>query len=350
MARNFPQNATAFGKVSVNENTEQNDASRILVQDETTKEINWIDKDTIATSEQLALKLNISDYNEYFQGKYISLVALQTAKPTGNDGDYAIVDPGTGVDALEYIWDTDEGWVLAGAASASTTDALPEGSTNLYFTTARVLDTLLTGISFITGGAIVSTDTILVAFGKIQKQINDLSTIYQAILTDVIFGTFITSLTAKTVIVDADTSIISDSADSGKAKKVTLSNIFNYIRLKLDMPLSYACSDETSDLAVGTLITFRMPIGLTLTALKLSLNVAPTGSKVIVDVRKNGTTILSTLISADISSTTSVGAAIPYVISDTNLTDDSIITILTTQVGSTIAGKGLKVTFIGKRI
>jgi hypothetical protein len=114
--------------------------------------------------------------------------------------------------------------------------------------------------------------------------------------------------------------------------------------------LSYACSDETSDLTAGTLITFRMPTGLTLTAVKLSLNTAATGTKLIVDIRKGGVSIFSTLISADISSTTSVGASVPYVISGPNLTDDSIITILTTQVGSTIAGKGLKVTLIGNKI
>ena len=45
--------------------------------------------------------------------------------------------------------------------------------TNLYFTTARVLATLLTGLSLATGGAIVSTDSVLIAFGKIQKQLND---------------------------------------------------------------------------------------------------------------------------------------------------------------------------------
>lgn len=46
-------------------------------------------------------------------------------------------------------------------------------NTNLYFTTARVLSTLLSGLSLATGGAIVSTDSVLVAFGKLQKQITD---------------------------------------------------------------------------------------------------------------------------------------------------------------------------------
>jgi hypothetical protein len=173
---------------------------------------------------------------------------------------------------------------------------------------------------------------------------------FQQKLTDTLFGAFITSLTAKATIVDADTSPISDSEDGGKAKKVTWLNVFSYIKSKSETEISYACSDEVSDLTVGTLITFRMPFGMTLTNLKLSLNTAPTGNKLIVDIRKGGVTILSTLISVNISSTTSVGAAVPYVISVPSLTDDSIITILTTQVGSTVAGKGLKVTFLGKRI
>ncbi|MES2813206.1 MAG: hypothetical protein V4670_12100, partial [Bacteroidota bacterium] len=116
---------------------------------------------------------NLPTINDYFKGKHTSLANLQSAHATSNDGDYAIVDAGSGTDALEYIWDTDEGWVKGNNTGAATTDALTEGSTNLYFQTARVLATVLTGISFATGGAIVSTDTVLQAFGKIQKQIND---------------------------------------------------------------------------------------------------------------------------------------------------------------------------------
>lgn len=45
-------------------------------------------------------------------------------------------------------------------------------STNLYFTEARVRATVLTGFSVGTNTAIVATDSILVAMGKIQAQIN----------------------------------------------------------------------------------------------------------------------------------------------------------------------------------
>lgn len=121
----------------------------------------------------LDLKLNISDYNDRFKGKYTSLVNLQVAHPTSNTGDYSIVDSGLGSNAIEYIYDEEEGWVQGNSVSSSTTDGLVEGSSNLYFTTARVLATVLSGLSLVTGGEIVSTDSILVAFGKIQKQINE---------------------------------------------------------------------------------------------------------------------------------------------------------------------------------
>lgn len=49
--------------------------------------------------------------NPNFKGKYTSLVNLQTAHPTASDGDYAIVDAGSGTDAVEYIWDANEEWV-----------------------------------------------------------------------------------------------------------------------------------------------------------------------------------------------------------------------------------------------
>ncbi len=50
--------------------------------------------------------------------------------------------------------------------------AVPE-NTNLYFTTSRVLNTTLTGYSIGTNTSISSTDSVLVAFGKVQAQVNN---------------------------------------------------------------------------------------------------------------------------------------------------------------------------------
>lgn len=59
-------------------------------------------------------------------------------------------------------------------ASPGTTDDIVEGSINRFFTENRVLNTLLTGISFATNAAITGLDSIIVALGKIQAQINSI--------------------------------------------------------------------------------------------------------------------------------------------------------------------------------
>jgi hypothetical protein len=53
---------------------------------------------------------------------------------------------------------------------ANTTTNLAEG-TNEYFTAARVRAVLLTGLSLVTNAVISATDSVLVAFGKLQAQI-----------------------------------------------------------------------------------------------------------------------------------------------------------------------------------
>jgi hypothetical protein len=105
-----------------------------------------------------------------------------------------------------------------------------------------------------------------------------------------------------------------------------------------------AASDESTDLATGTnKVYFRMPYAATLLAVRATVNTAPTGSTLIVDINEAGSTILSTKLSIDASEKTSTTAASAAVISDSALADDAEITIDIDQVGSTIAGKGLKV-------
>lgn len=131
--------------------------------------------DVLGLQAALDSKLDTSAYNQHYKGTFLTEAALNAAHPTANVGDSAQVNEAGGTDVVNYSWDAEENiWVAGGGTGgAANTDALPEGSTNLYFTTARGLATLLTGISFATGGAIVSTDSVLVAFGKLQKQLND---------------------------------------------------------------------------------------------------------------------------------------------------------------------------------
>jgi hypothetical protein len=119
----------------------------------------------------------------------------------------------------------------------------------------------------------------------------------------------------------------------------------------LPVELVIACSDETTNLTTGTAkATFRSPFAFTLTAVRASVNTAPTGSTILVDVNENGVSVFSTRVSIDASEKTSTTAATPAVISDSAIADDAEITIDIDQVGSTIAGKGLKVVLIGTRV
>lgn len=59
------------------------------------------------------------------------------------------------------------------SASPGSTDAVPEGAVNQYFTVARVRAAVLAGLSLAVGGAISAADTLLAALGKLQKQITD---------------------------------------------------------------------------------------------------------------------------------------------------------------------------------
>ena len=114
--------------------------------------------------------------------------------------------------------------------------------------------------------------------------------------------------------------------------------------------IGLACSDETTSITTGVAkVTFRMPCGITLTSVRANVNTAPVGSTIIVDINAGGTSILSTKLSIDASEKTSTTAATPAVISNSALSDDAEITIDVDQIGSTTAGKGLKVWLIGTR-
>jgi len=111
-----------------------------------------------------------------------------------------------------------------------------------------------------------------------------------------------------------------------------------------------AASDESTAITAGaTKVTFRMPYAFTVTDVRASVNTAPTGSTILIDINEGGTTIISTKLMIDASEKTSTTAATPAVISDASLADDAEMTIDFDQVGSTIAGKGVKVTIIGHR-
>lgn len=111
-----------------------------------------------------------------------------------------------------------------------------------------------------------------------------------------------------------------------------------------------ACSDETTALTTGAnRVRFRMPFAATLLAVRASVNTAPTGSTLIVDINEDGTSVLGTKLSIDATEFSSTTAASAATITDSSLADDAEISIDIDQIGSTVAGAGLKVTLSVRR-
>jgi hypothetical protein len=109
--------------------------------------------------------------------------------------------------------------------------------------------------------------------------------------------------------------------------------------------LAIALSDETLNLTTGPAkVTFRAPVAMNITGVRASVNTAPVGSTIIVDVNEAGASIFSTRLSIDSSEKTSVTAAVPPVFSDTAIANDAEITVDIDQIGSSTAGRGLKIT------
>ena len=112
-----------------------------------------------------------------------------------------------------------------------------------------------------------------------------------------------------------------------------------------------ACSDETSDLETGDdKAQIRLPFQFELTSVSANVNTAPTGSTISIQIQEDGSDILSTPITIDISETSSETAATPPVILDSTLASNSILSIDLDQVGSSTAGTGLKVNLVGYRV
>jgi len=223
---------------------------------------------------------------------------------------------------------TDSLTLVGGSNCTITTDAAADSvtiaatDTNTTYTAGDGLD--LTGTAF-------STD--LKSAGGLKIDSTELALDVHG-LTDVGTTTF-----GATTFGAGDYVAVADASDSNAPKKV-----------KMPAELVMAASDETTDLTTGTAkLTFRMPHAMTLTDVRASVNTAPVGSTLVVDINEGGSTILSTKLSIDASEKTSTTAATPAVISDTALADDAEVTIDIDQIGSSTAAKGLKVALIGYR-
>lgn len=94
---------------------------------------------------------------------------------------------------------------------------IPLGTTAEYFRGDKTWQNLSTAVS---------------AFGYLLA--STAASTYQVILTAINFGSFIVGLTSKTTPINADSLLISDSADTGKAKKVSGTDFKAYLKNYFD--------------------------------------------------------------------------------------------------------------------
>jgi len=105
---------------------------------------------------------------------------------------------------------------------------------------------------------------------------------------------------------------------------------------------------EEEDVQVGdSLYSFRTPFAGDILDIRASVNEAPVGLPIVVDIKLEGNSIFEVPLQIDENSKTSVGASIPFkLLNDRAFADDVALSIDVMQIGSTTPGKGLKVTIL----
>lgn len=264
---------------------------------------------TIVTEESKALYDILNDISElktkaaHDKGFYETDTALKEAHPTGVSGDFAIV----GSTDTMWLWDADtQQWKdshkatdLSNYYTKGETDNLlsqkepniiakgsDTASDNFYYggrkqwidLLYKVRNTALTGVDFSTKTVIEATDTVLVAFGKLQGQINDIKE------TDSNQEEKIKAIEQKNE--NQDSSI--SNLQSDKADKTELPNKVISVTLTTD---GWTSSIEGiySQSITNSAITANMKLNLALASDEMMKTLADAGVYGLTAVNDNGT-------------------------------------------------------------
>lgn len=139
---------------------------------------------------------------------------------------------------------------------------------------------------------------------------------------------------------------ISDSTAAGRAMLTAATAAAQVALLPIPYDIVVAISDESTALTTGTAkVTIRAPRAMTLSTVLASLNTVSSSGIPTFDINVNGSTILSTKLTVDVSEKTSVTAAVPVVISSTAIAADDEITFDIDVAGT--GAKGAKIVLKG---
>mgnify|MGYP001083120289 FL=1 len=170
-------------------------------------------------------------------------------------------------------------------ASPGTTDAVPEGATNLYYTPARVRSTPLAGVSFGTGGVITAADTVLTAFGKLQAQITAFVPGFADVPTDT--NLYLRKGDKTWVVYTAPTPGISGPAGGADNKTYVYKNNAWIEFNRYDLPIKSISATATIDASVDQFVLINNT-GATAKTITLSDGPKAPARAMIVVVKING--------------------------------------------------------------
>lgn len=212
-------------------------------------------------------------------------------------------------------------------SSPSSTDSVAEGTTNLYYTDARTRAAVLTGFSLANGTAVTGTDSVLVAVGKLQAQVNANNKTSTDALAEGATNQYFTqarvratpltglSTATNSAVTAADTMV--GAIGKLQAQVSAGSSLSSFTGIPYD--LAGACYGKPSVSAIITpLIIARacsIPAGMTASVAKAS--VAPTGNAVF-NIKKNGTVVGTlTFLAGQTSGTFAAASPISLAAGDT---------------------------------
>jgi hypothetical protein len=269
---------------------------------------------------------------------------------TGVTGTLPVANGGTGITSLGTGIDTFLGTPSSANLAAAVTGETGSGA--LVFATSPTLVTpaLGTPASGVLTNCTGLPNASVIGLGALAT----LSTVGTATITD-------DSVTfAKTQNIDTARMLGRTTAGSGNIEELTAAQSKSLLAIvaadisdlntavKPLESIIIALSDEVTPITVGNAkVTMRMPYAFTLTAVRSSLATASSSGIPTVDINESGSSILSTKLTIDVGEKTSTTAAVPVVISDSSLADDSEVTFDIDVAGT--GATGLKVTLIGRR-
>lgn len=136
-----------------------------------------ITRSTIDNSHQNQITSNANNISQEITNRNNAIAAEVTARTTADSNIQSQVTSNTNNISSEITNRTDADTLLQNQINNNKSRANHNGtqlSSTISDFTTTVLATILTGISFATGTPVIATDSILVATGKLQKQITDI--------------------------------------------------------------------------------------------------------------------------------------------------------------------------------